>query len=203
MYRIVLSLVGLFGCIALSSAQDDKARAVLTERASREFSNREYAAAERDFRELTMVDPSNLLARAYLGHALFRQEKYSEAIGPYEKARELERSSKRLPEREHRVLVDQLVMAYGLGGQLLKARTLAEDAIKQDPKYPMNYYNLACAFAEEGDKGKVLVNLDLAFQRKANVLDGEQIPDPRLDSSFQRYADDSDFARLMKKLGYK
>src|SRR5258707_10550460 len=35
---------------------------------------------------------------------------------------------------------------------------------------PLNYYNRACAFAEESDKSKALANLDLAFQRKSNVL---------------------------------
>ena len=51
------------------------------------------------------------------------------------------------------------------------------------------------------NKTKALVNLDMAFQRKANVLKGEQMPDPRADSSFQRYVRDSDFVNLMKKLG--
>ena len=68
---------------------------------------------------------------------------------------------------------------------------------------PLNYYNRACAFAEEGDKSKALTNLDLAFQRKANVLHGEQMPDPRADSSFQKYVRDPDFVSLMKKLGYQ
>jgi hypothetical protein len=65
----------------------------------------------------------------------------------------------------------------------------------------LNYYNRACAFAEEGVKTKALANLDLAFQRKANVLKGEQMPDPRLDSLFKKYALDADFVKLMKKLG--
>ena len=68
---------------------------------------------------------------------------------------------------------------------------------------PLNYYNRACAFAEEGDKSKALTNLDLAFQRKANVLHGEQMPDPRAYSSFQKYVRDPDFVSLMKKLGYQ
>jgi hypothetical protein len=46
---------------------------------------------------------------------------------------------------------------------------------------------VACAFAEEGDKGKALANLSLAFERKEHALKGEQMPDPRSDSSFQKY----------------
>jgi hypothetical protein len=60
---------------------------------------------------------------------------------------------------------------------------------------------VACAFAEEGDKGKALANLSLAFERKEHALKGEQMPDPRSDSSFQKYVRDEDFVRLMAKLG--
>ena len=104
---------------------------------------------------------------------------------------------------EHRVLVDQLVMAYGMGGQLKKAHQLLDDSIRQDPSYPLNYYNLACAYAEEGDKAKMLANLDLGFQHKANVVKGEQMPDPRTDSSFQKYLGDRDFLGLIKKFGFQ
>jgi hypothetical protein len=48
-----------------------------------------------------------------------------------------------------------------------------------------------------------LANLQLAFDRRANVLKGEQMPDPRADSSFEKYVRDADFVTLMKKLGYK
>jgi tetratricopeptide (TPR) repeat protein len=195
----MLLLAGCFaGCVC--TAQDD-GRNALAERASREFQAKHFAAAERDFRELTKIDPSNLYAHAYLGHSLFRQNKFGEAIGPYEKASELERVGKKLSESEHRVLVDQLVMSYGIGGHLKKAHALLDEAIGKDPEYPLNYYNRACAFAEDGDKGKALANLDLAFQKKANVLKGEQMPDPRADSSFQKYVRDPDFVNLMKKLG--
>ena len=104
---------------------------------------------------------------------------------------------------DHHVLVDQLVMAYGLGGQLSKVYKLLDEAIKHDPAYAINYYNLACAYAEDNEKSKMLANLSLAFQHKEHILKGEQIPDPRADSSFQKYVMDPDFVRLMNKLGYK
>ena len=88
-----------------------------------------------------------------------------------------------------------------LPGEMKKAHALLDEAIGKDPEYPLNYYNRACAFAEEGDKSKALANLDQAFQRKANILKGEQMPDPRADSSFQKYVRDPDFVSLMKKLG--
>lgn len=199
--KLTIFVIAGFSCGVVCAAQEARRNALL-ERATQEFGARSFAAAERDFRELTKADPSSLFAHAYLGHALFRQEKFAEAIGPYEKARELELAGKRLSESDHRILVDQLVMSYGIGGQLKKAQKLLDEAIRQDPNYPLNYYNRACAFAEDGDKSKALVNLDLAFQRKTNVMKGEEMPDPRSDSSFQKYVHDPDFVSLMKKLGY-
>jgi len=170
--------------------------------ARQEYTAGRFSDAERDFRELTRRDPSNFEGQLFLGQSLFRQEKYAESVVPYEKARQLERNGHKLNSDQHRILVDQLAMAYGISGDLKKARALLEDAVQQDPEYPLNYYNLACAFAEEDQKGKVLANLSLAFQHKDNVLKGEKMPDPRTDSSFQKYVRDDDFIKLMKKLGY-
>jgi tetratricopeptide (TPR) repeat protein len=139
----------------------------------------------------------------YLGQTLFKQEKFSDAVGPYEKARALEKSGKALSSDQHRILVDQLAMTYGISGQLKKTHELLDEAIRQDPEYPLNYYNLACAFAEEGNKAKLLENLDLAFRRKVHMLKGEEMPDPRSDSSFQKYVRDEDFVKLMNALGFK
>ena len=124
---------------AFSTAQD-AAPTALVDRASQEFRARNFGAAERDFRELTKIEPSSLFAHTYLGHALFRHEKFAEAIGSYESARDLEGEGKKLSESDHRVLVDQLVMSYGIGGQMAKAHKLLDEAIGKDPGYPLNYY---------------------------------------------------------------
>ena len=80
---------------------------------------------------------------------------------------------------------------------------MLEDAVRQDPEYPLNYYNLACAFAEAGDRDQVLANLALALQHKANMLKGEQLPDPRSDPSFQKYVQDPEFVKLARGFGPK
>lgn len=173
----------------------------LGDRAVQEFRSNDWPAAERDFRELVKRDSSNIIVNMYLGQTLFRQEHYAEAATFFQKTRDLQKDGKQLNTTQDRILTDQLVMSYGITGEMKKAHTLLDEAIGKDPEYPLNYYNRACAFAEEGDKGKALANLDLAFQKKANVLKGEQMPDPRADSSFQKYVRDSDFVNLMKKLG--
>jgi predicted Zn-dependent protease len=200
-----LAMLGmlLFPMAVLCLGQSNDRQDSIADRALQEYKSGQYAAAERDCREIVKQNPSNILAQIYLGQSLFKQQKFADAIGPFEKARELEANGIKLNSDQHRILLDQLVMAYGTSGNLKKVHSLLDDAIRQDPDYPLNYYNLACAFAEEGDKPKMLANLSLAFQHKDHVLKGEQMPDPRSDDSFQSYVHDADFVKLMKQLGYK
>ncbi|WP_141224002.1 tetratricopeptide repeat protein [Granulicella pectinivorans] len=94
---------------------------------------------------------------------------------------------------QRRVLTDQLVMSYGMTEQFKKSRELATQAIQLDPEYPLNYYNLACADAEQGHAADARAHLQQAFDRKANVLPGEKMPDPARDSSFQKLKKDAAF----------
>ena len=82
-----------------------------------------------------------------------------------------------------RITTDQLVISLGMSGHLDAARHFAEQAIKTDPDYPLNYYNLACADAEQGNASAARIHLEQAFARKANVLPGESLPDPNKDDS--------------------
>lgn len=205
-YRVFGSLCVLFCTLSQVTSSQEVPSPIqnpLAERANREFLEGKYAEAERDFRDLSKVDSSSIHAQLYLGHSLFRQEKYSEAVGSYERAKSLQERQKRLTQIEIRVLTDQLAMAYGISGQLKKAHAHLDSAIQKDPDYPLNYYNRACAFAEEGERGEMLIALRQAFDRKKNGLKGEQMPDPRTDSSFQKYTADAYFLRLMKDLGLK
>ena len=122
---------------ALHVAQSGSDNA-LRERAHQEFRDDDYAAAERDYAVLTAHDPSDIYAQVFLGQSLFNEQKYPEAIRPYEKAQDLEKDRKILSLDQKRILTDQLAMAHGISGQLKKAHALLEEAVRQDPKYPLN-----------------------------------------------------------------
>lgn len=156
--------------------------------------------AERGFRELVSYDPSDVSAQMYLGQTLFREEKFSDAIAPYEKARDLEKSGAEMTLAQRRILGDQLAMAYGISGRSAEAKVLLQESVRADPEYPLNYYNLACVSADENDKAGVLKNLSLAFQHRDQVLPGEKMPDPASDPSFNKYAEDADFKALLARL---
>ena len=114
---LLVSELGLLG-------QEATSKAALAERARREFLDRKYAEAEKDFRELTRIDPSNIYAYMFLGQSLFSQEKYAEAVSPYEKVRDIEGRRKVFSVDQKRILTDQLSMSYGMSGQVEKARAL-------------------------------------------------------------------------------
>lgn len=99
-----------------------------------------------------------------------------------------------------RVMRDQAVMSYGISGQGAKARDLIEKGIAQDPDYPMNYYNLACADAGENKLEQAKIHLKQAFDRKANMIAGEPIPNPTKDDSFLPYKANRDFWAFLEHL---
>jgi tetratricopeptide (TPR) repeat protein len=92
-----------------------------------------------------------------------------------------------------RVTTDQLVMSLGMSGDTQKSRAVAEKAIAADPDYPINYYNLACADAEQGNPTEAKMHLKQAFDRRANVLKGESMPDPTKDDSILKLKNDKEF----------
>jgi tetratricopeptide (TPR) repeat protein len=99
-----------------------------------------------------------------------------------------------------RVVTDQAGMSYGMSGDVAKARAIFEKASAEDPDYPMYYYNLACADAEEKNLAGARKNLQKAFDRKAHVIPGENMPDPTVDDSFLPYRNDPEFWAFLKGL---
>jgi tetratricopeptide (TPR) repeat protein len=102
--------------------------------------------------------------------------------------------------RWQRVTTDQAGMAYGLAGNIPKARAIFEAGIAKDPEYPMYYYNLACADAEEKRLTDARNHLQQAFARKANVIPSETMPDPTKDDSFLPYRDNKEFWTFVESL---
>jgi len=137
------------------------------------------------------------------GSAYYRNRNYKSAIGPYQKSLDLEKQDPKLEQSLWRVLVDNLGMAYGITGDLDNAQAVFEYGLTKDSTYPLFYYNLACTWAERNDMEKAMTYLEKAFSYKANVIPGEQMPDPRKDDSFQRFMKNDKFREfvvsLMKK----
>ena len=98
----------------------------------------------------------------FYAQILYRHQMYKEAAPIFEQALSV------LPEDNtqqtwRRVTTDQAGMSYGMSGDIPKARALFEAAIAKDPSYPLYYYNLACADAEEKKLADARVHLQDAF----------------------------------------
>lgn len=135
------------------------------------------------------------------GSAYYMTHDFTKAIGPYSKALELEKKELTLDSKLWRVLIDNLGMAYGISGDLKKAKETFEYGLSKDKIYPMFYYNLACTYAEMNDVDNSIVNLKLAFKYKENIITGEQMPDPAKDDSFQRFLKNERFLDALREIG--
>ena len=94
-------------------------------------------------------------------------------------------------------------MSYGISGDIKRSRAVNEAAISSDPDYPLYYYDLACADAEEGKADAARVHLQQAFDRKANTLPGEHLPDPATDDSILKLKKNKEFWAFVQTLSPK
>jgi tetratricopeptide (TPR) repeat protein len=127
------------------------------------------------------------------GSQLFQAQQFGGAAKVYSHALELEKRQPSLDPVKWHVLIDNLGMAYGITGDLKRAKEVFDYGISKDEKYPMFYYDLACVAGEQNDLEGTIKNLQLAFERRANVLPSEKMPDPMKDDSFQRFVKDKRF----------
>jgi tetratricopeptide (TPR) repeat protein len=125
-------------------------------------------------------------------------QEYASAAVYYQRALDILPPSVSLNQR--RVITDQLAMSYGISGQIKESRAVLEGAIKTDPDYPLNYYNLACADAEQGKASDAKIHLQQAFDRKANTIPGEHLPDPAGDDSIQKLKKNKEFWAFVQTL---
>jgi tetratricopeptide (TPR) repeat protein len=136
-----------------------------------------------------------------MGSALYLQNKYDQAILPYQKALDLEKRQPQLDKTLWRVLIDNLGMAYGMTGHLTEAKATFEQGIQADPTYPMFHYNLACTYSEMNDLDHAMQSLKTAYLHRKNQNPGEEgMPDPRQDSSFQRFMKNEAFRNFVNNL---
>jgi tetratricopeptide (TPR) repeat protein len=152
------------------------------------------------------LDPNHVpqFIDAFLYDQILYDNQQFAAAGPL--FEELLMRSKNEPDQDLdliRVLTDQAGMSYGMAGNIAKARSIFESAIPSDPGYPMYYYNLACADAEENKLADAQKHLQQAFDRKANVIHGESMPDPTQDDSFTPYQNNKQFWSFVESLRSK
>ena len=143
--------------------------------------------------------PDSLMLFKFGSH-FYHLDHYKEASVYYQQALELEKSDPHFPRDYWLVLVDQLGMAYGMSGNLDKAKEIYRYGIEKEPEYPMFYYNYACAFAESNDPEEAIKNLNSAWKFRANMIPGEKFPEPKTDASFKKFLNNRAFQEALDKM---
>jgi tetratricopeptide (TPR) repeat protein len=146
------------------------------------------------------VPSGNSLTLFQEGSRYFIAHQYREAIRPYQKALEIEKSTPTLDKNHWRVLIDNLSVAYGITHDLTSAREALTYGVSKDPDYALFYYNLACVAAEKGDLPDTENYMKLAFERRENLIPGETFPDARVDDSFQKLLLQKEFRQFLNSL---
>lgn len=134
------------------------------------------------------------------GSVFYLKREFKKAIKPYQKALDLEKQQPTLDKTFWRVLVDNLGISYGITGDLKKAKETFEYGLSKDPDYPMFHYNMACTFAEMNDEDQAISYLKTAFKNKDKMIEGEEMPNPETDDSFQRFMKDEKFLNALKEI---
>ena len=134
------------------------------------------------------------------GSAPYLQGQFREAIPHYEQAVALERANSILDRALWRLLVHNLGVAYGMTGDLKRAKATLDYGLSQDPANPHFHYSLARTYAEMNDREKAMQSLHAAFRNNRQWSRDERIPDPRQDVSFKRFMLDPTFRELAESL---
>ena len=94
-----------------------------------------------------------------------------------------------------------IALSYGISGHIKQSRAVNDEAVsKVDPDYPLYYYNLACADAEQGHPADAKLHLQQAFDRKANTIPGEHLPEPTKDDSILKLKKNKEFWAFVETL---
>ncbi len=125
---------------------------------------------------------------------------YKKAIKPYQKALDLEKQERKLERQFWIVLVDNLGMSYGITGDIKRSMAVFEYGIKEEPTYPLFYYNMACGYGELGDEDNAIKNLRLAFKYKANMPKTNASVGPETDTSFAKFRKSKKFDAAISEM---
>ncbi len=185
---------------ATLAAADQQKAADKVRKAEREYSIGNLPRAEKLARDAIKEDPGSVRAHALLADTLMVTRRYSAAAEEYTAALKADEERKSLTSAQRNTMRNQQGAAYGLAGYLDRAKEIFEAAIKDDPDYPLFYYNLGAVYAEKGQLDPALDKLREAWKRRSNLPSGESFPDPRKDSSFARYLNDPKFQDAVREM---
>lgn len=183
--------------LAVAAFADQKS---VNEKIRKAHQQRDPQKAEKLLREAVAEDPNSISAHHELADLLLTERHNSSAAEEYARTAELDNTQHKLSEDDRRHVLDNEGVAYALARNYDRAKAVFESAISQDPDYALYYYNLACTYAEMEQLDPALKYLREAWNRRKNLAEGDRFPDPRQDSSFAKYKNNSRFQDAVRDM---
>jgi len=197
--RIRLFLVLLLITPLLAHA-DRKQAVDKFNQARQQLERRNVAKADKLLQESIQADSAYIPAHQLLGDVKYNMRQYNAAADEYATALKLNATLQTLSPEQVHAATNNLGVAYALAGNLPKAKEVFDDAVKQEPDYPIYHYNLACTYAEMGQLDPAMEQLQTAWKLRKNLGENERFPDPRQDSSFKNYLNDPKFQETVQNM---
>jgi hypothetical protein len=134
------------------------------------------------------------------GDAAFSGGNFSEALGAYKRAFEIEQREQKLDEKKRNDLIHNLAMSYIRTGDTEHGRLTIAYGLSKSYNYPIFHYTLACSHATDGDESNTLYRLRTAYNFRDKLPKGEKLPDPLTDSCFESFASSESFKKAVDEM---
>lgn len=130
-------------------------------------------------------------------NVFYLRHEYKNAIPLYQKALDLQKKQPTIDKAAWRELVDNLGEAYGISGDLKRAKATYAYGLEKDPKYWLFHYDMACTYAEMNDVDHAIFHIKRAFEYKEKSM---KIADPWTDRSFQGLMNNDKFVNALREI---
>lgn len=197
MRRLILIVVVLATTLAFADRQKALEKYAKAQQAA---SIGNLPKAEKLLNDVLKEDSTLVKAHVLLGDVLSQERRFSTAALEYTAALDLDAKQNSLSDEDKLRVTDSQGVAYAESGNLPRAREIYDTAIKQNPEYPLFYYNLACVYAEMHQLDPALDNLKKAWDLRDKMPEGQRFPDPRKDTSFGGYLKDPRFQDAVRNM---
>jgi hypothetical protein len=148
------------------------------------------------------ADPLFQGTKSYLfdGTMAYLDKDFSKAAEQLQKALDMEKQKRTLGRDDFRLLVDNLAVSYRFAQNQAKSKETLDYGIKQDSKYPLFHYDMACYYGVEGAMDQALEELRLTYKYKPELSLSDQLADPLQEGCFGKFLKNKDFVEAVQQM---
>jgi hypothetical protein len=134
------------------------------------------------------------------GTMAYLDKDFSSAADLLQSTLDREKQKRTLNRDDFRLLIDNLAISYRFTHNQAKSKEVLDYGLKQDPKYPIFHYDMACYYGVEGDMEKALDELRLAYKNKSELSPSDQLSDPSQEACFGKFLKNKEFVKTVEDM---